>query len=550
MDKKTNFVQGMYPEHIHFNMIQESTESADKRIAKAVAGKGIVFGFNFSIGNDIAYITEGEAFDGLGRQVHHSGDDIEIDLSGITRPTTGNWKWVSFYVSFITYASGDVYDDSNVRHDLYHEETVSAHFIEGEEGTEEEAGRPDIGDNVLVAEILIDSSASFASFTPSLSRRASIVPASSLKMAIDDIVASNSPIISKKNPFSYDENIIVVRRNSIYATLPGWKQSFFTDIELSENNLDTGNFEVGKDYYIQYVYQNGTGNLIISLNATYQNGVKIGGFHYGHVRKVSGDGLWLPIDGTGNKWGNSGGIWWDNVIIGIIPNSVWDLKNRPKCNPAGMVKVGKFWIDIYAVSEAETIMFCSSEKVHIRSGKLQTKYGIKPISGGSLSYFAFNELAMMLEKRLPRYIEIIFANFGSPIGLDDNNDYGFTAITNSYFTYTGCNVNPDTGVYDPINGIKPYAISAYNISDPVGNVRCLTSDLTANPELQGGWNWWDALLGQNMGGLYSPHPLGLLVVAAGASWNDGIHGGQRTTYLHPISDINQQFGCRFVCDAL
>ena len=177
---RINFVDGFFPGEVHFNGLQNAIEGSDQRLTAAVAGKGIVAGFDLSIAGSTATISPGTAFDGLGRSVH-SADPITVDLSVVTRPAAGHYKWASVYVAFARNNYGDVYDDNNQRHDLYRDESAAGGLAEGSEGSQSSAVRPSVGDNVLVGEILSDATSTFDVFTPSLTRRESVLSAIDLK---------------------------------------------------------------------------------------------------------------------------------------------------------------------------------------------------------------------------------------------------------------------------------------------------------------------------------------------------------------------------------
>ncbi len=373
-----------------------------------------------------------------------------------------------------------------------------------------------------------------------------------------DVKSPDKSYLEKKNPFSYSENKIVVKKDTVISLLNDeWK--IFTvkqDVELSAADLDEGSFQVGTDYYV-YLCDNGDGIFLISANSTYPSGFnaassrKIGGFHYGHVRKVSSDGLWIPIDGAGAKFGSGTPNWRDNVIVGIVPNSVWDLKNRPLCSPEGMVKVGRIWVDIYMSSAAEPIALESGTAgLHISSGRLQSNYGQIPVSGTEgLNWYCFQELASRVGKRLLTYGERIQAAFGTPQGLDNADTYGWTKTTNSGRARVGCQVNASTGVYDPSAGIKPAAISAYNCVDCVGNL-WEWLDETSNRHDSTSWNWQN-VLGFNKGQIYLPNNVGAVAYLAGAGWNDGVRAGARAVHVSSCPwVVSTYIGSRLACDSL
>ncbi|WP_304225407.1 SUMF1/EgtB/PvdO family nonheme iron enzyme [Gracilinema caldarium] len=374
-----------------------------------------------------------------------------------------------------------------------------------------------------------------------------------------DIKATGKNYLEKKNPFSYSENKLVVKKDTVISLLnEEWK--IFTvmqEVELSEADLDEGSFQVGVDYYVYLCDNGGDGIFLISANSTYPSGFnasssrKVGGFHYGHIRKVSPDGLWIPIDGAGVKFGAGTPGWRDNVTVGIVPNSVWDLKNKPLCSPEGMVKVGRIWVDIYLSSAAEPIALESGTAgLHIASGKLQSKYGQVPVSGTEgLNWYGFQELASRAGKRLLTYGEWIQAAFGSPQGLDGADTYGWTKTSNGGRTRTGCQVNASSGAYDPSAGIKPASISAYNCVDCVGNLWEWLDDIS-NRHDSTSWAWLD-VLGSNKGQAYLPNNVGVAAYIAGARWADGVRAGARAVSVSSCPwGVHSGIGSRLVCDSL
>ena len=176
--------------------------------------------------------------------------------------------------------------------------------------------------------------------------------------------------------------------------------------ELAESDLDTGVFAVGTDYYV-YLHDDGADAevIIISANSTYpsshgcnaNNSRKIGGFHYGYERVSYTVG---------------------DVRAAIIPNSVWDLKHRPKCAPEGMAYIGGgVWVDIYLASVNEAITLSNGNGSPITAGTCKSKYGDTPLTGTEgLSGYNFFELARRSGKRLLTYGEWLQAAHGHPAG--------------------------------------------------------------------------------------------------------------------------------------
>ena len=159
-----------------------------------------------------------------------------------------------------------------------------------------------------------------------------------------------------------------------------------------------------------------------------------------------------------------------------------------------MVRVGDLWVSIYLASVKSPITFMggANSGLHIAGGELQSRYGQLPVTGTEgMTQFTFNEMVRLSGMRLPFYTEWLAAAFGNPQG-DDTNNYGWTAPDNGSRVRTGCRVNTATGEFIPDGGIKPFAVSAYNVVDCVGNVREWLSDYTIRQDTTS-WGWWDVL---------------------------------------------------------
>ena len=370
--------------------------------------------------------------------------------------------------------------------------------------------------------------------------------------------------LQKKDPFFYDENKLILKDGTGVDLYDGstWRQFINRgDVEFDPaTNLDTGDsLAIGNDYFV-YLVLDGDANpgIVVSLNTTYPDGFtadnsrKIGGFHVGHIRKVSNDGLWVPVDSTGTKWGSSGTKWQDNVTTGIVPNSVWDLKNRPKTLFGGMVKINRnFWCCIYEASALETVTFMNGiNGLPVAEGKLQSRYGYRPLTGSAgLNYYNFQELAVRQGMRLMNYTEWCSCAFGSPQGEDAANNYAWAQTTNNSRTFTGCQVNSSTGIFDNVNGVKPYAISGKNVVDCVGNVNEWCTDTTIDTASA---NWaWQNVLGSNQGQAYLPQLTGLKALRCGGHWDDGVYSGPRMVGADNSPwNVHVFVGARLACDSL
>jgi hypothetical protein len=118
------------------------------------------------------------------------------------------------------------------------------------------------------------------------------------------------------------------------------------DLSIS-SILDTGSISWGKDYYFYVCDNNGVIDFKISLNSTYPSGYtadtsyKLGGFHtlISDVGTISGH----PLTGY--------------VATNILPDSIWDLRHRPRADTAGMAysEETNLWSDIYLASTGGSI---------------------------------------------------------------------------------------------------------------------------------------------------------------------------------------------------
>ena len=346
------------------------------------------------------------------------------------------------------------------------------------------------------------------------------------KLALmSDVVASDKKFIRMESgTLTVIAGVLIAVGNSVFKT---------EKTTLTASNLDgtASKFEVGKDYCI-YICDPTGGDATnfaseqyrISLNTTYPNGYtavtsrKIGGFHYGVVRKTNSSGI--PISASGAALGSG---WETNVTEGIVPNSVWTLLHRPTCDPTGMVYIGPFWGDIYLSSDNGA------------SG-LQSKKGVVPITGTEgLNWYIANERAMRVGKRLPTYAEFCKGAYGSPQGEDGNNTYAWSATSNTARTACGNVKN---------------AVSATNVRDLVGNVWKWLDEFIHDPT-GSTWNWYDVMSGQKVGQLYMANNTGLHALVGGGGWGSGVHVGSRTVACgnYPWS-VDTGVGVWCVCDSL
>ena len=321
-----------------------------------------------------------------------------------------------------------------------------------------------------------------------------------------------------------DAGVLITVGNSLFKT---------NAVTLSPSNLDTGSsFTFGKDYYVYICDPQSGDNTVdadevikISLSSTYPSGYtaansrKIGGFHYGKVRNHSD--AWNPINTAGTEYGSG---WETNVYTGIVPNSVWTLLHRPKCDPEGMVWCnGDLWADIYLNSDDG-------------NGGLKSTYNSTPITGTEgLHWYYAVEKARRVGKRLPTYAEWCAIGLGTPPGGASGN------------TYCWCNESARHAT-----GTHSYAVSSFGCTDIAGNVWEWLDELIHDPTASSA-GWYDVMSGKDggVGQLYMYSNTGLRALLSGGSWDSAAGCGRRAVdcYLYPWY-VRTYVGVRCVCDSL
>jgi hypothetical protein len=140
-------------------------------------------------------------------------------------------------------------------------------------------------------------------------------------------------------------HVALVLKGSNYLPLNVGGTWFFLDADQDitiATALDAGVVEAGKDYCVYACVSAGALVIKVSRNTTFPAGFdanssrKIGGFHT----------LCLAV-----------GVIAGHTLTGylaadILPLSIWDLRHRPKSEPAGMVwsEAAGIWVDIYLAS--------------------------------------------------------------------------------------------------------------------------------------------------------------------------------------------------------
>ncbi len=293
----------------------------------------------------------------------------------------------------------------------------------------------------------------------------------------------------------------------------------------ANNDGSFASLSIGDDVYIYAVQSaNGIADWVASKNSTVPDGYsaatsrKVGGCHYGRYR---------PISERYNKTFTPGAQ--------ILPNSCWDLKHRPKCDPTGMVEVipGRLWADIYLNSEGagtwpETIP--------------ESRYNATPLSGteGYSRYLDLPVLAANAGKRLPFLHEFYVYADGSPEGGENDNDTAWSDTSNSGRTATGT---------------VDKAVSTLGVVDAVGNLWESCVDLHDVASLSSTDYEWDRAILENgkdsselRGELY--HVRWRFFLAGGGFDNGGRCGARCAYSSHSPESVHSYTGLRCVCDSL
>lgn len=275
------------------------------------------------------------------------------------------------------------------------------------------------------------------------------------------------------------------------------------------NLSSVGGEKAGKDVYIYACQGTGTEPVFkLSLNSTVPDGYnadnsrKIGGFHClcSDVGTISGHTL------SGYR------------ARDIIPNSLWDLRHRPKCDPSGMVYIDKVdvWMDIYLNS------WNGSKLVSVNNG-VTADGGSTKVYHGEL----FVEDLANINKRLPLREEFQVAAKGS----NENTNISESTDWNT------------TGGHTDTAGRR--MISNYGLEDACGYLWQWASDIGVN----GSSSWTDSVYGGSDTQKYGRSYGNLYRALLGGRWDDGAGCGSRSVLVNAVSaDVFSYNGGRGACE--
>lgn len=287
------------------------------------------------------------------------------------------------------------------------------------------------------------------------------------------------------------------------------------DPTANEDGTLGGNMALGEDIYLYAVHSatdDGRAEIVASLNATTPTGYtannsrRIAGFHYGRVRPIAqrySSGYTCPTE--------------------VIPNSVWDLQHRPKCEPSGMVEVieGSRWVDIYLGSEAGTWP----------DSYIVSEYNATPVTGSE--GYALQDYWRMARNAgkdvIADYGEFRVLAYGVPQGA------------------TGASGRTNTGQH---SGYGFDCVSCLNVDQPSGNIWQVTRAVFDRGDSADGWN--DNLnAGKDSGydvGQWYGGDLRLHIV--GARWTYASEAGAGAVSRGDPWHVASGPGVRGACDSL
>lgn len=347
------------------------------------------------------------------------------------------------------------------------------------------------------------------------------------KITIDKLAAMSDIVASEKQYIRWSgQGEITILGGNVIAV--GENLFKTTETRLTQRNLyETSSFEQGADYYI-YIFatddQKENERYVISKGTPFPPGEgwdetkarKIGGFHYGYVRNTNKYGQEVGADNVCRSTG-----WESNVRADIVPNSVWTTKHRPTCDPTGMVYLGSsLWGDVYTASEDSAEGF-------------QSTYNQRPMDG--ITFYEATLRAARVGKRLPSLAEFLVGAEGSPQGLDESNENGWTAKTNKNNTPVGLIRN---------------AVSNRNVMDLCGNVSKWLDELVLSTATTS-WAWYNQHeTSGKYGQVYMPSDIALRAIIAGGNRDEGVRCGARAFDCNSPTDHRYFIGAWCVCNSL
>ena len=168
---KRNFVYNYVMRKRDFDNLQSDVEDGINNLANTLTGKGIVKGLEVTISRSNATVSLGVAFDGDGKRIELPSS-ATVDMSSISRPGTGQFKWVTLVLKHKVANEGTVTDGHNKVWPLRLLDSYQMELLEGTAGTENGATKPTVSaSQVPLIDIKVDESTAWNSLTTESNRR-------------------------------------------------------------------------------------------------------------------------------------------------------------------------------------------------------------------------------------------------------------------------------------------------------------------------------------------------------------------------------------------
>ena len=214
---KRNFVANYVPLKTDFDALQNDMEGGIKDVASAIAGKGILSGLGVSIAGSEATVTAGVAYDGAGNRMAPAAS-FRVAIGGISRPSVGNYKWVTLALRYEVKEEGEVIDGKNKTWPARLIDSYSTLLLEGDEGPASTATKPNhLNWQVPLLDIRVDHSSPWENLVTDSGRRPSLLSAASSAARVMKLRADFDAAFPVGTIWMYDgENW----KDNV--TLPGW----------------------------------------------------------------------------------------------------------------------------------------------------------------------------------------------------------------------------------------------------------------------------------------------------------------------------------------
>ena len=168
---KRNFVYNYVMRKRDFDNLQSDVEDGINNLANTLTGKGIVKGLEVTISNSNATVSPGVAFDGDGKRIELPSS-ATVDMSSVSRPGTGQFKWVTLVLKHKVANEGTVTDGHNKVWPLRLLDSYQMELLVGAAGTENGATKPTVSaSQVPLIDIKVDESTAWNNLTTESNRR-------------------------------------------------------------------------------------------------------------------------------------------------------------------------------------------------------------------------------------------------------------------------------------------------------------------------------------------------------------------------------------------